>query len=124
MDRNRFFRNNYNSGIDYNSITNLEELRSARERLKNIIALKEYELEGDVNALKESLNPVTYINRLLTKIYSFEYLLKYFMKGYDLVRGWFSAKDNYGRNADVGIDKSDAVDPEGMDEGEDGQMKE
>lgn len=93
MDRNRLFRSNYNSGIDYNSITSLDELRSARERLKNIIALKEYELEGDVNALKEALNPVTYVNRLLTKIYSFEYLLKYFMKGYDFVRNWFN-KEN------------------------------
>ena len=93
MDRNRLFRSNYNSGIDYNSITSLDELRSARERLKNIIALKEYELEGGVNALKEALNPVTYVNRLLTKIYSFEYLLKYFMKGYDFVRNWFN-KEN------------------------------
>lgn len=93
MDRNRLFRSNYNSEIDYNSITSLDELRSARERLKNIIALKEYELKGDVNALKEALNPVTYVNRLLTKIYSFEYLLKYFMKGYDFVRNWFN-KEN------------------------------
>ena len=72
MDRNRFFRSNYSSGIDYNSITNLDELRSARVRLKNIIAIKEYELEGNVNAFKEALNPVTYINKLLVKIYSFE----------------------------------------------------
>lgn len=90
MNRNKFFSNGYNSGIDYGSITNMEQLRAARERLKNIIIIKEYELEGNVNAFKEAINPVTYINRLLTKIYSYEYLIKYFVKGYDFVRNWFA----------------------------------
>lgn len=122
MDRNRLFRSNYNSGIDYNSITSLDELRSARERLKNIIALKEYELEGDVNALKEALNPVTYVNRLLTKIYSFEYLLKYFMKGYDFVRSWFNRDGAYSGEASGRMQKSDVADA--VDEAGNGPIKE
>jgi ribosome-binding ATPase YchF (GTP1/OBG family) len=110
MDRNRFFRSNYSSGIDYNSITNLDELRSARERLKNIIAIKEYELESNVNAFKEALNPVTYINKLLVKIYSFENLLKYFVKGYDFVRSWFNRDVAHSEEANGGMERCDAVD--------------
>ncbi|MBR5856580.1 MAG: hypothetical protein IKY70_04845 [Bacteroidales bacterium] len=105
MDRNRIFRNNYGSGIDYSRITNVQELKAARERLRNIIAIKEYELEGNVEAFKEAMNPVTYLNRLVEKICSLEYIIKYFIKGYDFVRNWFDTKDNLPK--DEGDDKEE-----------------
>lgn len=93
MDRNSIFRKRYGSGIDYKAISNLEQLHAARERLRNMIELKELELESDVNAFKQALNPVTYINRLVSKLYSFEYLVKYFVQGYEFVRNWFNGRD-------------------------------
>lgn len=93
MDRNRFFSKGYDSGIDYSAISNMEQLHAARERLRNRIELKEYELDADVRAFKQAMNPVTYINRLVSKLYSFEYLAKYFMQGYEFVRNWFQGRD-------------------------------
>lgn len=92
MEKNRLFTKKYGSGIDYSSISNIEQLHAARERLRNMIELKEYEFEGDVRAFKEALNPVTYINRLITKLYSLDHLVKYFVQGYDFVRNWFNGK--------------------------------
>ena len=64
MDRNK-----------YKSISNLKELHSAREELKGAIALKEFELKGEFAACKQALNPVTYINRLITKLYTMENII-------------------------------------------------
>lgn len=98
MEKNRLFMKKYGSGIDYSSISNIEQLHAARERLRNMIELKEYEFEGDVRAFKEALNPATYINRLVTKLYSLDHLVKYFVQGYDFVRNWFNGKrDGYYR---------------------------
>ncbi len=93
MDRNSIFKKRYGSGIDYNAISNIEQLHAARERLRNMIELKELELESDVTAFKQALNPVTYMNRLVSKLYSFEYLVKYFVQGYEFVRNWFNGRD-------------------------------
>lgn len=102
MERNRLFMKKYGSGIDYSSISNVEQLHAARERLRNMIDLKELELESDVNAFKQAINPVTYINRLVSKLYSFEYLVKYFVQGYDFVRNWFNGRGSgYAGNSEA-----------------------
>lgn len=77
------------SGIDYNSISNLQQLHAAREKLAGIIELKERELEYNKTAFKEAINPLTYINRFIAKLYSMEYLVKYFIKGYEFVKNFF-----------------------------------
>lgn len=77
------------SGIDYNSISNMQQLHAAREKLAGIIELKERELEYNKTAFKEAINPLTYINRFIAKLYSMEYLVKYFIKGYDFVKNFF-----------------------------------
>lgn len=77
------------SGIDYNSISNLQQLHAAREKLTGIIELKERELEYNKTAFKEAINPLTYINRFIAKLYSMEYLVKYFIKGYEFVKNFF-----------------------------------
>lgn len=105
MDRNSIFKKRYGSGIDYNAISNIEQLHAARERLRNMIELKELELESDVTAFKQALNPVTYMNRLVSKLYSFEYLVKYFVQGYEFVRNWFNGRDaGYAAGAAAGGD--------------------
>lgn len=75
---------------DYTHISNLQQLQQARQRLKHVIELKELELKRDATACKDALNPITYINRVLDKIYSMEYLIKYIAKGYDFVKKIFN----------------------------------
>lgn len=82
------------SGIDYNSISNLQQLHAAREKLAGIIELKERELEYNKTAFKEAINPLTYINRFITKLYSMEYLVKYFIKGYEFVKNFFYKQES------------------------------
>ena len=110
MDRNSIFKKRYGSGIDYNAISNIEQLHAARERLRNMIELKELELESDVTAFKQALNPVTYMNRLVSKLYSFEYLVKYFVQGYEFVRNWFNGREaGYAAGAAAGGDAEGRV---------------
>ena len=71
---------------DYTSIRNMRQLHEARSRLKEAVGMKEIELKNDIRACKEALNPVTYINRAITKLYTMEYLTKYFIKGYEFVK--------------------------------------
>ncbi len=78
------------SGIDYLAITNLEQLQAAKIRLAHLVELKEQELNANKQAVKEALNPLTYINRFITKLYSMEYLFKYAVKGYDFVKDFFN----------------------------------
>ena len=77
---------------NYKSISNLKELHSAREELKTAITLKEFELKGEGAACKQALNPVTYLNRIITKLYTMENMIKYFVKGYEFVKGIFNNK--------------------------------
>ena len=79
---------------NYKSISNLKELHSVREELKGAIALKEFELKGEVAACKQALNPVTYLNKIITKLYTMENIIKYFVKGYEFVKGVFSKSQN------------------------------
>ncbi len=83
---------------DYTSISNLQQLRQAREQLSFTVKLKGNQLKYDTAACKEALNPVTYINRLVNKLYSMEYLVKYFIKGYEYVRGMWDKKENTSRD--------------------------
>lgn len=78
------------SGIDYLAITNLEQLQAAKIRIAHLVELKEQELNANKHAVKEALNPLTYINRFITKLYSMEYLFKYAVKGYDFVKDFFN----------------------------------
>lgn len=82
------------SGIDYNSISNMQQLHAAREKLAGIIELKERELEYNKTAFKEAINPLTYINRFIAKLYSMEYLVKYFIKGFDFVKNFFYKQES------------------------------
>ncbi len=77
-------------GIDYLAIENLEQLHAAKMRLAHLIELKEQELKTNKQAVKEALNPLTYINRFITRLYSMEYLFKYAVKGYEFVKDLFN----------------------------------
>ena len=61
-------------------------------KLKTAITIKEFELKGEVAACKQALNPVTYLNRIITKLYTMENMIKYFVKGYEFVKGIFNNK--------------------------------
>lgn len=73
----------------YSSIRNMKELQQARERVKFAVALKEQELKSNKEAIMRALNPITYINRVITKIYSLEPLVALFTKVYDSIKGFF-----------------------------------
>ncbi len=76
--------------IDYTHISNQQQLQQARQRLRHLIELKELELKRDATACRNAINPLTYINKVLDKIYSMEYLIKYIAKGYDFVKKIFN----------------------------------
>ncbi len=86
---------------DYTSISTLQELQQARERLNFIIKIKESELKNDVGACKQALNPVTYLNRLVEKLYNMEYLAKYFIKGYEFVRDLLYRRHDKPENEEI-----------------------
>lgn len=67
-------------------IDNMEELRMAQIELRHKSAMKELELKAHANALKEMLNPLTYINYALSKVAIVEQLAASFMKGYTTVK--------------------------------------
>lgn len=95
------------SGIDYCSISNLQQLHAAREKLAIIIGQKERELEYNKTAFKEAINPLTYINRFIAKLYSMEYLLKYFVKGYEFVKDLFDKPQRH--NTDTAETEGPAI---------------
>ncbi len=78
------------SGIDYLAIRNMEQLYAAKVRIAHLVELKEQKLKADKQAVRDALNPLTYINRLIAKIYSMDYLFKYAVKGYDFVKDLFN----------------------------------
>ncbi len=82
------------SGIDYSAITNMEQLRAARSHIAHLAELKERELIAGGQAVKDALNPITYINRFITKLYSMEYVIKFAMKGYDFIKGFFKKEQH------------------------------
>lgn len=67
-------------------ISNMEELRMAQIELRHRRALKEMELQAHSNAIKEMLNPMTYINLAISKIAFVEQLAASFVKGYTVVK--------------------------------------
>lgn len=105
MSKNNFNRHHYGKGIDYGAISNIEELRAARMQLRRSIELKEAALSKDVEAFKEAINPVTYLNRFITKLYSMEYFMQYFIKGYNWV------KTQFNHSPETGIKEPDIKEP-------------
>ena len=63
-----------------------EDLKEAQVETRHKIAIKEMELQAHTNAMRELLNPMTYINRALSKISYLEQFMAAFMRGYAAVR--------------------------------------
>ena len=67
-------------------IRNMEDLRNAQQEVRFKIQMKELEMGAHLNALKEYLNPLTYINYAISKITVLEQLVASFHKGYSTVK--------------------------------------
>lgn len=67
-------------------ITNMDELKLAQMQVRHKIELKEIELQAHITAVKEMLNPMTYVNRLFSKIAIAEHFAASVYKGYTTVR--------------------------------------
>lgn len=76
----------YAKGVDYSSISNLNDLRRARNVLDTKIRIKETELKFQYRALRELINPVTYINRFVSKFSTLENIVRCFCRGFSVVR--------------------------------------
>lgn len=87
-------------------IRNMEELRMAQIELKHQIAMKELQLQAHANAIREMLNPMTYVNRAISKLASFETIATSFIKGYRTVKEMI-AKYRNGNNATEAEEQTD-----------------
>lgn len=78
-------------------INNMQELKMAQIEVRHKITLKEMELQAHSNALKELLNPMTYINLAISKVAFLEQLAVSFVKGYTAIREFLSRTAEKGK---------------------------
>ena len=67
-------------------IRNMEELKMAQIEVKHKIEITQMQLQAHTNAIKEMLNPMTYVNRAISKLASLESIAVSFFKGYKTVK--------------------------------------
>lgn len=74
---------------EYSSITTLGQLKNAQTEIRYKIEAKEKELAENYSALKAYFNPLTYIHKIITKLYALRYLGRYVATAYDFIKGLF-----------------------------------
>ena len=74
---------------EYSSITTLGQLKNAQTEIRYKIEAKEKELAENYSALKAYFNPLTYIHKIITKLYALRYLGRYVAAAYDFIKGLF-----------------------------------
>ena len=67
-------------------IRNMEELKMAQIELKHKIEITQMQLQAQKNAIKEILNPMTYVKLAVSKLASLESIAISFFKGYRTVK--------------------------------------
>ena len=67
-------------------INNMADLKNAQQEIRHKIQMKELELGAHFNAIKEYLNPLTYINYAVSKITVLEQFIASFYKGYNTIK--------------------------------------
>lgn len=67
-------------------IRSMEELKMAQVELQHKIAIKELQLQAHTKSLKDLVNPMTYINLLISKLSIVENIATSFYKGYRTVK--------------------------------------
>lgn len=67
-------------------IKDMADLKNAQQEIRYKIQMKELEVGAHLNAVKEYLNPLTYINYAISKITVLEQLVTSFYKGYNTVK--------------------------------------
>ena len=88
-------------------IRNMEELKMAQVEIKHKIAIKEMQLQAHTNAIREMFNPMTYVNRAISKLGSIENLITSFYSGYHKVREMIAKYRN--------VNNGDEIEAEGED---------
>lgn len=67
-------------------INTMEELKIAQQELRHQREIKEIEIQAHLNALKEFLNPITYINYAISRMAVLEQFVAAIYKGYSTIR--------------------------------------
>lgn len=83
----------YSQKSNYSNIKNMLELRSAQRSLNHKIMEKELALNYKYKEFKSLFNPITYVNKIISKFAIIESVVKSFYNGYKSVVNIFSKRE-------------------------------
>lgn len=83
----------YSQKSNYSNIQNMLELRSAQRSLNHKIMEKELALNYKYKEFKALFNPITYVNKIISKFAIIESVIQSFYNGYKSVVNIFSKRE-------------------------------